>query len=127
MKGSAQRLAAAASARDPLDAVPVASANARVEPLAQGPGIALVLREPAASNPAARLFQKLGLKREKRFELDAFGESYWSLLDGVRSLAQIHAGLCQKHQLGPEAARRSVIEFTATLMRRGLIGLETRP
>ena len=111
--------------KDPLDAVPVASADARLEPRPGG-GVALVLREPSTSG-LARLFARLGFGRSKRFELDAIGESYWAAVDGARSLAEIHAGLCQKHALTPEAARRSVIEFTATLMRRGLLGLETKP
>ena len=111
--------------RDPLEAVPVASPFARVEPRSSGPGAVLVLGGPAPTAPFARFFSRLGFRRERRFELDTLGERYWSSIDGVRSLAHIQQRLIAEHGLTPALARRSVIEFTATLMRRGLIGLET--
>jgi hypothetical protein len=107
---------------DPLLAVPVATVT-RVEPLPAKDGLLLVQSLPPRGRFAAWLERRLGLSRERRFELDAIGARFFSEIDGQRSLAEIQAILVRELGLPPRAAEQAVIVFTTGLMRRGLVAL----
>jgi hypothetical protein len=108
--------------RDLLAAVPVAASGTTLVPL-HGGGAVLTRRAPQSPGLGGWLAKRLRLRRELRFELDELGVCYWTQIDGERRLSEIQSTLSAKYELTPEAARRAVVEFTATLMRRNLLGL----
>jgi hypothetical protein len=110
------------ASRDLLSAVPVASGGTTLMALPGGGGV-LTRRAPEASGLGGWLATRLRLQRELCFELDELGVCYWVQVDGERRLSDIQRTLCEKHALLPDEARRAVVEFTATLMRRNLLGL----
>jgi len=111
------------SRRDLLSAIPVAAADTQLE-LWPGRGGVLTRRAPErASRLQAWLAQRLRFHGERRFELDEMGAYFWEQVDGKRPLSDIHAALCRRYGLSPEPARRSVVEFTAAMLRRDLLAL----
>jgi Coenzyme PQQ synthesis protein D (PqqD) len=109
-------------ARDVLNAVPVAAADTSLQALPRG-GVLLVRRLPAKPGLFGGLVQRLRLERELRYELDAVGACFWAHVDGRRRLSDIQVALCQRFSLEPQDARRAIVEFTASLMRRHLLAL----
>jgi hypothetical protein len=114
------------SARDPLSAIPVAASNTSLDVLPSGGGL-LRRSTSDAGGVGAWLARTLDLQRQRSYELDELGACFWGLVDGQRCLSDIQVALCQRHALTPEQARRAIVEFTATLMRRNLLGLRVPP
>jgi hypothetical protein len=112
-----------APARDPLSAVPVVLETTRSAPLANGEGLLLSRREAPRGWLSSWLERRLGLRRERRFELDALGARFFLAIDGRRDLSGIQRALVRELGVEERAAREAVIAFTAELMRRGLIAL----
>lgn len=109
--------------RAPLNAVPVVSLHVREEPRADGSGLVIWLSPPARGRIATLLERRFGFNKGRGFELDDVGASYWHAIDGVRSLRDIQATLTRRFSFEEDQSARAVIEFTATLMQRGLISL----
>lgn len=110
-----------ASMRRPLDAVPVVPADVRSAPL--GTGLLLERRVAAQGRLGAFLEQTLGLRRTRRFELDALGKAYFEAVDGSRTLAEIARRLSEASGVSAGEGRRAVRAFTETLVARGLLAL----
>jgi hypothetical protein len=108
--------------RDLLHAVPVPADGTSVQALPHG-GVLLVRRVPPQPGILGALARRLRFERQLRFELDEVGACYWAALDGRRPLSEIQLTLCQRFSLEPAAARRAIVQFTATLMRRHLLAL----
>lgn len=110
-------------APDPFAAIPVVPKDARREPSESPGGLRLVrVQEPAGA--LSRFFaQRLNWKRERAFELDSLGARFYDQIDGSRSLGDIAQTLRKELNLEEAAVRRAIAEFTATLMRRGLVYL----
>jgi hypothetical protein len=111
----------AAPMRDPLDAVPVVPAEVRSSPL--GNGIQLERRVPAEGLIGSFVERTLGVRRTRRFELDAVGTAYFQAIDGSRTLAEIARELGTRRGLDADEGRRAVRAFTETLVARGLVAL----
>jgi hypothetical protein len=111
----------AAPVRDPLDAVPVVPAEVRSVPLRHG--LLLERRVPAEGPIGSFVERTLGVRRTRRFELDALGMAYFQAIDGSRTLAQIAQELGARRGLDADEGRRAVRAFTETLLARGLVAL----
>jgi hypothetical protein len=107
--------------RDPLDAVPVVPPEVRSAPIPNG--LLLERRVPAEGRLGSFVERTLGLRRTRRFELDALGMAYFQAIDGSRTLAQIARQLGRERGLDAEEGRRAVRSFTETLVARGLVAL----
>ena len=110
------------SASDPLSAIPVAASGTSLEVLPGGGGL-LRRRTSDAVGVGAWFARAFGFERQRSYELDELGACFWTLIDGRRRLSEIQAALCRRHALTPEQARHAIVEFTAVLMRRNLLGL----
>jgi hypothetical protein len=113
--------------RDPFAAIPVISRGTWCEPAPSGDGL-IVRRTDEPKGALSRFLQrKLAWQRQRVFEFDAVGACYFEQVDGHTPLSEISRILCERFELPPDRARRAVIEFTAVLMRRGLLGLRLEP
>lgn len=118
---SSARSCEGASARDPLDAIPVVPSDVRSS--RRGRGLLLERRVRAGGRVGAFVERTLKLERTRRFELDELGKTYFDAVDGSRTLGEIALQLAETHGLEPEEGRRAVRAFTATLVSRGLLAL----
>ena len=107
---------------DPLAATPVVAPD--VEALKDN-AMQLQLRRPVPPRTVfGRTVQKVfGYTRKVRVNLDERGTEFWEQIDGARDLHEIERLLRQRYGLKVEESRRATIEFTKTLMTRGLICL----
>jgi len=110
------------AAREPLSAIPVAASGTSLEVLPAGGGV-LTRLAPEAGGVQAWFARTLGFRGQRRFQLDEIGACFWCQVDGERRLSDIQGTLCSRYALSPEQARRAIVEFTAVLMRRNLLGL----
>ena len=105
--------------RDPFAAIPVVPAGVTAQALPSG-GLRLTYR-PAAQGTVGRLLHRIGLRRERRINLDARGALFWAQLDGHRGLRAIEEHLRKELALQREKSEEATILFTRQLMQRGLI------
>lgn len=110
-----------AAVRDPFDAVPVVPVDVRST--AYGRGLLLERWIAPEGRVGAFVERTLGLRRTRRFELDALGKAYFEAVDGTRTLAAIARELGQRRGLELDEGRRAVRSFTETLVSRGLLAL----
>ena len=61
----------------------------------------------------------------KTFELDAIGLFVWQSCDGRTSVRTIVENLAKQYNLNLREAEVPTVQFLQTLMRKGLIGVET--
>lgn len=69
------------------------------------------------------LARKLGMRRQVRVNLDAYGSMFWRLIDGNRTLRDIERQIRQQTQQPQVETEKAVILFAKSLMRRHLIAL----
>lgn len=58
---------------------------------------------------------------KKTIELDQIGSDVWLMMDGKTPLSHIAKQLARRHDLSPEQARLSLVQFCETLHRRNLV------
>ena len=67
---------------------------------------------------------KKTVTRERFFNLDQTGAAVWRLIDGSTSLGAIAKSVAESQKRSLPESQRGVIQYTRTLMMRGLIGIE---
>jgi len=113
---------ATTAVHDPLAAIPVAPDNVHAD-LSVPERVRLRWHNPPRTRLGAWLARALGWQRGAVLELDARGSCFWRGIDGQRTLHAIAADLRTTFGLEQAATEQAVIEFTATLMRRGVLCL----
>jgi coenzyme PQQ synthesis protein D (PqqD) len=53
--------------------------------------------------------------------INEIGTLVWDRIDGKRSLAEILEAVLAEYEVGPDEARRDVLEFVASLHERGMV------
>jgi hypothetical protein len=53
--------------------------------------------------------------------LNEVGSLVWERIDGKRSVAQILEAVLEDYEIGPEEARRDVLDFISTLREHGMV------
>lgn len=119
----AQSTASSPSTRDLLAAVPIVAEDVIATPTPGRPGLKLERALPPSGRFAAWLERHFGLGRMQSYELDVVGTGFFQAIDGRRTLAQIEALLRKENRFSESESRTAVIEFTKTLMLRGLVAL----
>lgn len=73
------------------------------------------------------LFQEVGgeavlldMASEQYFGLDPVGTRIWELIDGQRTLAQIHGVLCDEYDVEPERIGDDLLALAESLLQAGL-------
>ncbi|MDK2970628.1 MAG: hypothetical protein PWP23_383 [Candidatus Sumerlaeota bacterium] len=118
-----QNAATAAPPSDPLQAVPRVAPNVHAR-TARGGALHLRMDLPPKGRIGAFVLRHFGWQRHHLMNLDARGAAFWRLINGRRTLETIAGILAKKWKHGEEECRIAVMEYTRTLMTRGLIVLE---
>ncbi len=97
-------------------------------------GVSVHYREDGTAQVRYRVEQRswlgrlLGTKktvtRERFFNLDQTGAAVWRLIDGSTNLRAIAKSVAESQKTSLPESQRGVIQYTRTLMMRGLIGIE---
>jgi len=53
--------------------------------------------------------------------LNQLGSQVWERIDGSRTVGQIVEAVLQEYEVGPETARRDILEFIGTLYDHGMV------
>lgn len=105
---------------DPLDAIPVVPAE--VDAKRDAKGCFQIRRKIMMKKGLGNWISgKFNLERFRRINLDGFGSTYWEQVNGRRTLRDIMVTLMAQYGWTEVEAKKAVIDFTAELMRRGLI------
>lgn len=70
------------------------------------------------------LAQRLGLDRTTKASLDEKGSYFWKQIDGEKDLMRIERKLSRHFEIDRRESRRAIVQFTKTLMEKGLIVLK---
>lgn len=68
----------------------------------------------------------LNLETGAYFTLNRAGTVSWELLDGKRTLHQIHSAICERFEVSEEVARQDLLALVQHLDQEGLIQPERR-
>lgn len=70
------------------------------------------------------LAQRLGLDRTTKASLDEKGSYFWQQIDGEKDLMRIERKFSRHFETNRKESRQAIVQFTKTLMERGLIILK---
>lgn len=118
----AEKAGANGEAWDPFAAVPLVANGVEVQEDLRG---LLQIRKVAAPKPgvASFLARRVGLRRQLRVNLDAYGTLFWRQIDGRRCLRDIEARVREQTRQDAAESKKATILFTKMLMVRHLIYL----
>lgn len=111
------------SDRDPLDATPVVPEGVEVRYDSQK-RVQLRREGPERGRIRKFLAEKFSMKKTVRVNLDERGTFFWKEINGRRTLHDIERKMRYAFSLEEPQSRKAVIEFTKTLMLRGLVALK---
>ena len=70
------------------------------------------------------LTARLGFDRDTKASLDEKGSYFWRQIDGEKDLSRIERKFSGFFRIDRRESRRAIVQFTKTLMERGLIVLK---
>lgn len=123
VKESAPKTTPDSRREDPFAATPVVAPDVEV----RKDNCELVqLRRPVPPKTplGSALNRWFNYQRTIRINLDERGTDFWDLIDGTRDLHAIERKLRSRYGLKSDESKYATIEFTKTLMTRGLICLQ---
>lgn len=86
-------------------------------------GLAQLRRPLPTDSIGGWLARRLGLKRNRLYNLDEYGSFYAAQVNGTRCLRDVAELMSEHFDFPSRAAREHVVEFTQVLMLRGVLGL----
>ena len=113
-------LARSRSVSEQLLGIPVPNARIRTTGLVNDESLILAVEQkyPPPINFLARF---MGLKRERRFQLDGIGLVLYRMMDGRRNVGDLIDWLMQEHCLTFFEARALFVRYLQVLMEKGVV------